>query len=171
MKKGSLEIIAAIAGVIIAAIALIPAFGQWLYPQGINPIQTLPGSTAPTQSGKPASTTGEGGQGWPVSIVWGALDDQFDISNVQFKRQAIQNPLGQFEEFDTLSFTVESRSDFLVATFFARFFDAEGIEVTSFMPLQFDPEYGQWYSGQRSRAILILPSEMSRVKEIRFGGL
>lgn len=54
MSKTRIELIIAIAGVIIAALALIPAFGQWLFPLPITTStamstqQTHPQTTIPT---------------------------------------------------------------------------------------------------------------------------
>jgi hypothetical protein len=170
MQKGKVETVVAILGVLIAAIALIPAFGQWLFPQ--DSLNHQPPKSTPTPGPSVSSlNTRQPQSGNQITIDWGVLDEHFDISNVQFGRQAIQNPLGQFEEFDTLSFMVETRSDFLMTAFFARFYDSEGVEVDMFMPVRFEPEYTQWYAGQRSRAIVILPSNIPKVTEIRFSGL
>ena len=103
-------------------------------------------------------------------IEWGVLTNYFTISNARIERQLRPNPLGKAEEFNVLAFTVEAKTTMRVAIFFAHFYDAEDIEVAQLSPVRFNPDYStyQWQPGNRSRATVILPDNMSNLRTIRF---
>ncbi len=169
MKNHRSEVIIGVIGLIIAAIALIPAFGQWLFPQETRPSNSS-GQSSIFPSPIPQSTQPMEDQ---IVIDWHTLEVSFRISKSVISRQSTQNPIGQIYEFNVLTFDVESRTDFMMAIFFAHFYDAQGREVDTFSPVQFEPDYssGGWSHGIKSRAIVILPDDMSKVKRIKFTSL
>jgi hypothetical protein len=104
------------------------------------------------------------------SIDWDPLQEYFTVSNIRIEKQKLQDPLGRIDVFDVLAFTVEVKQAFLIVIFFAHFYDTEGIEVDAMSPVSFEPDYSliRWSPGVRSRAIVLLPTNMKRVHRIRF---
>lgn len=103
-------------------------------------------------------------------VEWGVLANYFTISNAQIGRQMQRDPLGRVNEVNALTFTVEAKTTMTVAIFFAHYYDADDIEVAPLSPVQFSPDYStyQWQPGNRSRATVLLPNDMSKLRTIRF---
>lgn len=103
-------------------------------------------------------------------IDWGPLATYFNISNIEAGMIEYKDMLGKVQQVPAITFTVEATRTFMLAMFFAHFYDAEGIEVAPFAGLTFQPDYStwQWQPGNRSRATLMLPSNFDRVALIKF---
>ena len=140
----------------------LPLFAT-LLPELPTPIDISDQTLVPTEN-QPVSSK--------LTIEWGILEAYFNISQVHIEKQKFKDPLGKIYEADVLAFTVETKTDFLIAVFFAHFYDSEKIEVTTFSPLQFTPDYSasSWQAGSRSRAVVLLPlpEEMQKVRLIQF---
>lgn len=103
------------------------------------------------------------------SIDWGPLHEYFTVSNLRREKMKWRDPLGKVVVLDVLAFTVEAKIDFLIVIFFAQFYDTEGIETSPFSLVSFEPMQPLgWRPGVRSRATVLLPTDFSRVKDIRF---
>jgi hypothetical protein len=104
-----------------------------------------------------------------IEIDWGPLANYFKISNVRLETQQLRDAAGRLYDVDVLAFNVESTTSFSLAIFQANFYDADGIEVENFSLVEFNPDYlGGWYPGVRSRARILVPTDMSQVAAIRF---
>ena len=102
-------------------------------------------------------------------IDWEVLSRYFVISNIKIGKQQLQNSVGKINEFNVLSFVVEAKTTFMITIVFAHYYDSDGIETDSPTLVEFKPDYlGDWQQGNRSRATVILPDDLSVVKIIKF---
>ncbi len=105
-----------------------------------------------------------------LQVYWGDLEKYFNIFNAEIGEQSYRDPLGRINEWNTLSFIVEAKGYFMIAIFFAYFYDSQGIEVAPFSPVEFNPDYSfsSWSQGKRSRARILIPEDLSNVAYIQF---
>jgi len=54
--------------------------------------------------------------------------------------------------------------------YYAHFYDADGVEI-DMSTVEVAPDYGAWQAGTRSRANVLLPTDMSQVAYIKFFSL
>ena len=103
------------------------------------------------------------------SIEWGIMATYFDISDVTLGKAEYTDVLGRVYEYDSINFIVEAkRSFYAIIIFEAEFYDEDGIKVYSSF-VDFDPDYDQWQSGDKSRGHVELPStsDMEKVRHIK----
>ena len=113
-------------------------------------------------------------QGSPIMVRYGPLAYYFDISNLRLENQQVRDPLGRISVVPVLAFTVQAKQSFYTATFFAHFYDADGVEIGLFSPVEFNPNYSvyMWTPGMRSRATVNLDGvDMSQLHTISFSQL
>jgi hypothetical protein len=102
------------------------------------------------------------------NISWGFFTENFHVSQVQVGRKVGRTTLGEIHAFNMLTFIVAAKASGMLAIHMAKFHDADNIEVAPFSVVEFTPNYMlQWQPGQRSRAVVLLPDDLSRVKTIR----
>jgi hypothetical protein len=102
-------------------------------------------------------------------IEWGIMDTYFDISDITLGEAEYTDVLGKVYEYDSINFIVEAkRSFYAIIIFEAEFYDGDGIKVYSSF-VDFDPDYDQWQSGDRSKGHVELPStsDMEKVRHIK----
>ncbi len=91
----------------------------------------------------------------------------FNISNLREIKREYTNTLGHVYYRPALAFTVEAKRSFSLQLFHVNFYDSEMIKVAPTRIVDFEPQYGEWEPGMRSRAYINLPSDMSRVTLIK----
>ena len=102
-------------------------------------------------------------------IEWGIMETYFDISDKTLEKAEYTDVLGRVYEYDSINFIVEAkRSFYAIIIFEAEFYDEDGIKVYSSF-VDFDPDYDQWQSGDKSRGHVELPStsDMEKVRHIK----
>ena len=105
----------------------------------------------------------------PTIDDWGIMETYFDISDVTLGKAEYTDVLGRVYEYDSINFIVEAkRSFYAIIIFEAEFYDGDGIKVYSSF-VDFDPDYDQWQSGDRSKGHVELPStsDMEKVRHIK----
>lgn len=119
-------------------------------------------TSAPIMTSKPP-------EGKNPPIDWGIMTEYFDISDVTLGEAEYTDVLGSVYKYDSINFIVEAkRSFYAIIIFEAEFYDEDGIKLYSSF-IDFDPNYDQWQSGDRSKAYLELPStsDMEKVQHIK----
>jgi len=115
-----------------------------------------------TQTSKPT-------EGKYPPIDWGIMTEYFDISGVTLGEAEYTDVLGSVYKYDSINFIVEAKRSFYATIIFeAEFYDKDGIKVYSSF-IDFDPNYDQWQSGDRSKGYVELPgtSDMENVQHIK----
>ena len=105
----------------------------------------------------------------PTIDDWGIMETYFDISDETLGKAEYTDALGGVYEYDSINFIVEAkRSFYAIIIFEAEFYDEDGIKVYSSF-VDFDPDYDQWQSGDKSKGHVELPStsDMEKVRHIK----
>ena len=103
------------------------------------------------------------------SIEWGIMESYFDISDATLGKAEHTDVLGMVYEYDSINFIVEAKRSFYATIIFeAEFYDADEIKVYSSF-VEFNPNYDQWQTGDRSKGHVEIPStsEMEKVRSIK----
>ena len=110
-------------------------------------------------------------EGTDISYEWGIMDAYFIIISKPIREKTqITDVLGTVSEQDSISFIVESKTNFeAIVIFEAQFIDNRGVKLDSSF-VYFDPDYSQWQVGERSKAYILIPSSTNfeKVKNIKF---
>ena len=134
----------------------------------INETLTPTSSLTPTKTFI-ATQTSKPTEGKFPPIDWGIMKEYFVISDVTLGEAEYTDVLGSVYKYDSINFIVEARRSFYAIIIFeAEFYDENGIKVYSSF-VDFDPNYDQWQSGDRSKGHMELPStsDMEKVQHIK----
>jgi hypothetical protein len=125
---------------------------------------TAPAATAAVPPAAASATT-------LPPIDWGGFDRLFTISDLKIEQHVPMPSAGGSVMLidNALTFIVEARENVqsysLLCTF--SFFDKDNIQVDLPSTVSFDPAPFSWERGTRSRALIILPVDVSQVMQIR----
>jgi len=171
------------ASVIIAVVTLIvtvvlavflPQVTQIIIPTTITqtstatPTPTITQAITITPTATPTPKSTDGIDQLPP-IEWGIMETYFDIRDTTLGEAEYTDVLGRVYVYDSINFIAEAkRSFYAIIIFEAEFYDEDGIKVYSSF-VDFDPDYDQWQSGDRSKGYLELPgtSDMKKVRSIK----
>ncbi len=107
-------------------------------------------------------------QGKQVRVNWGPFGDYWNVLKLEVGMKKTKAPItGVITDVLAMSFFLEVKNDPSFAILYARFYDAQGVEVRLFSPLVVEPPPVWPRPGDRFRGYVYLPN-MSQVAEIRF---
>src|SRR5207302_6017739 len=97
----------------------------------------------------------------------GVMAELFSISDVRVEQKKVTLPDGKVVEGPVVTFEVRAKSDLNLGVIGATCYDRDGHKYESGVVV-FEPRYGEWPSGRKARATVVLPADPSRVKRIEF---